>query len=141
MADLEEPLKHLFDLVKDKSSAYKPIFEALPLPFQKWNTSAKAQSLRWHAEKKALADILDEEKRAAEGTLLAGVTFHVNFKVCADCESFLKHASEALRPRTITVFAGKSGRYIFGDGSIVERPGVGAYAEQIEKEELPETSC
>ena len=57
--DLEQPLKNLFDLVKDKSPSYKLIFEALPFPYQKQNTSAKANSLRWHAEKKALADILD----------------------------------------------------------------------------------
>merc|ERR1712084_145263 len=53
--DLEQPLKNLFDLVKDKSPSYKPMFEALPLPLQKENTSAKAHALRWHAEKKALA--------------------------------------------------------------------------------------
>merc|ERR1712066_228941 len=79
--DLEQPLRNLLDLVKDKSPSYKPIFEALPLPFQKKNTSAKAQSLRWHPEKKALADILDEEKKAAKLDL----AFHVNFKLCADC--------------------------------------------------------
>merc|ERR1712217_135136 len=39
--DLEQPLKALFDSVKDKSPSYKPIFEALPLPLQKKNTSAK----------------------------------------------------------------------------------------------------
>merc|ERR1712066_779360 len=60
--DIEQPLKNLFVLVKDKSPSYKPMFEALPLPFQKVNTSAKAHSLRWHADKKALAGILDEEK-------------------------------------------------------------------------------
>merc|ERR1711870_162057 len=112
------------DLVKDESPSYRPIFEALPLPFQKQNTSAKAHSLRWHPEKKALAEILDEEKKAAKGTALAELAFHVNFKMCADCESFFKHASEALRPRTITVLRGKSGRYIFRDGNIVERPSV-----------------
>merc|ERR1711972_27505 len=122
--DLEQPLNALFDLVKDKSPSYKPIFEALPLPFQIKNTSAKPHSLRWHAEKKALADILDEEKNAAKGTLPVELAFHVNFKMCADCQSFLKHASKALRSRTITVLRGKSGRYIFRDGSIVERPGV-----------------
>merc|ERR1712217_745227 len=122
--DLEKPLRNLFNLVKDKSPSYKPMFEALPLPFQKKNTSAKAHSLRWHPEKKALADMLEEEKKAAKGTLLVELAFHVNFKLCADCESFLKHASEALRPRTITVLRGKSGRYIFHHGNIVERPGV-----------------
>merc|ERR1711972_398885 len=119
--------KNLFDLARDRSPPYKPIFEALPLPFQKKNTSAKTHSLRWHAEKKALADILDEEKNAAKGTEECPpveLAFHVNFKICADCESFLKHASEALRPSTITVVAKKSGRYIFRDGNIVERPGV-----------------
>merc|ERR1712190_128621 len=65
--DLEQPLKNLFDLVKDKSPSYMSIFEALPFPFQKQSTSAKANSLRWHAEKKALADILDEEKKTAKG--------------------------------------------------------------------------
>merc|ERR1711972_916487 len=104
--DLEQPLNHLFDLVKDMSPSYKPLFEALPLPFQKKNTSAKAHSLRWHAEKKALADILDEEKKVAKGTPPVELAFNVNFKMCADCESFFKHASEALRPRTITVLRG-----------------------------------
>merc|ERR1712039_363515 len=122
--DLEQPLKNLFDLVKDKSPSYQPMFEALPLPFQKKNTSAKARSLRWHAEKNALAGILDEEKKAAKGTIPVELTFHVNFKMCADCESFFKHASDALRPRTITILRGKSGRYIFRDGNTVERPGV-----------------
>merc|ERR1712207_9888 len=112
------------DLVKDKSPSYKLMFEALPLPFQKQNTSSKEHSLRWHAEKKALADILDEEKKPVKGTLPVELTFHVNFKMCADCESFFKHASEALRPRTITVVAKTSGRYIFRDGNTVERPGV-----------------
>merc|ERR1712217_949168 len=107
----------------DRTPCYKPMFEALPFPFQKENTSAKASSLRWHAEKKALADILDEEK-AAKGSPPVELAFHVNFKSCADCESFFRHASEALRPRTITVLKGKSGRYIFHDGNIVERPGV-----------------
>merc|ERR1712187_165618 len=107
-----------------KCPCYKPIFEALPLPFQKQNTSAKAHSLRWHPEKKALADILDEEMKAAQGTLPVELEFQVNFKLCADCESFFKHASEALRPRSITVLRGTSGRYIVRDGSIVERPGV-----------------
>merc|ERR1711933_201585 len=93
--DLEQPLRNLFNLVKDKSPSYKPIFEALPLPFQQKNTSAKAHSLRWHPEKKALADMLDEERKAAKVDL----EFHVNFKLCADCEFFFKHASEALRPR------------------------------------------
>ena len=32
MADLEEPLKHLFDLVKDKGRSFTPVFEALPFP-------------------------------------------------------------------------------------------------------------
>merc|ERR1712013_966768 len=36
--DFEQPLASLFELVKDKSPSYKPIFEALPLPFQKNNT-------------------------------------------------------------------------------------------------------
>merc|ERR1712217_276051 len=108
----------------DRTPCYKPMFEALPFPFQKENTSGKAHSLRWHAEKKALADILDEEKTTAKGTIPVELEFHVNFKMCADCESFFKHASEALRPRTITVLRGKSGRYIFRDGNIVERPGV-----------------
>merc|ERR1712056_154490 len=31
--DVEQPLKNLFDLVKDKSPSYMPIFEALPFPF------------------------------------------------------------------------------------------------------------
>merc|ERR1712217_1007016 len=122
--DLEQPLRNIFDLVKDKSPSYKPIFEALPLPFQKQSTSAKAHSLRWHAEKKALADILDEEQKATKGTRPVELSFHVNFKMCADCQSFFKHASEALRPRTITVLRGQSGSHIFRDGSIVERPGV-----------------
>merc|ERR1712013_898001 len=42
--DLMQPLQTLFDLVKDKSPSYKPIFAALPLPFQKKNTSTKANS-------------------------------------------------------------------------------------------------
>merc|ERR1711933_153138 len=96
--DLEQPLRNLFDLVKDKSPSYKPIFEALPFPFQKKSTSAKAHSLRWHPEKKALAGILDEEKKAAKGTLPVELELQVNFKLCADCASFFKHASEALRP-------------------------------------------
>merc|ERR1712039_966179 len=119
-----QPFRNLFDLLRDKSPSYKPIFQALPFPFQKQNSSAKAHSLRWHPEKKALADILDEEKKAAKGTLLVELAFHVNFKMCADCESFFKHASEALRPGTITVLRGKSRRYIFRDGNIVESPGV-----------------
>merc|ERR1711972_930227 len=82
--DLEQPLKTLFDLVKDQSPSYKPIFETLPLPFQRKNTSAKAHSLRWHAEKKALADILDVGKKAVKGALLVELAFHVNFKMCAD---------------------------------------------------------
>merc|ERR1712066_253758 len=86
--DLEQPLKTLFDLVKDKSPSYKPMFEALPFPFQKKKTSAKAHSLRWHAEKKALADILDEEKKAAKRTIPVELAFQVNFKMCADCETF-----------------------------------------------------
>merc|ERR1712048_198372 len=114
---------NVFESVKDKSPCYKPIFESLPLPFQKQNTSAKEHSLRWHPEKKALADILGEEKKTAKVTLPVELVFHVNFKMCADCESFFEHASAALRPRTITVFRGTSGRYIFRDGSIVERPG------------------
>merc|ERR1711972_425849 len=80
--DFEQPLKNLFGLVKDKSPSYKPIFEALPLPFQKRNTSAKAHSLRWHPEKKALAGILDEEKKATKGTLPVELVFHVNLKMC-----------------------------------------------------------
>merc|ERR1712050_481596 len=86
--DLEQPLTNLFGLVKDKSPSYKQVFEALPLPFQKKNTSARAHSLRWHAEKKALANILDEETKAAKGTLLVELVFHVSFKMCADCDSF-----------------------------------------------------
>merc|ERR1712060_500948 len=97
--DFEQPFKNLFNLVQDKSPSYKPVFAALTLPFQRNSTSAKAHSLRWHAEKKALADILDEERKATKGTPLVELAFHVNFKMCADCESFLKHASEALRPR------------------------------------------
>merc|ERR1712176_1285716 len=60
---------------------HKPVFNALPLPFtESASKESQTMSLKGHAEKKALADLLlhKEEK----------LHLNVNIKMCADCHAF-----------------------------------------------------
>ena len=74
---------------------YVPVCAALPLAFvQRASEADQVRSLKHHAEKKALASLL----RAGSSDL----AMSVNIKVCADCHSFLQHASAMLN-RSIRV--------------------------------------
>ena len=76
-------------------SAYTTQYHALPFDFVQRSTRAQqASSLRLHAEKKMLADLL------ISGADELSLT--INIKVCADCHAFLKSASLLLN-RTIRV--------------------------------------
>ena len=76
-------------------TAYTPQPQALPYAFVQRATEAEqVESLKYHAEKKALAALL---ARGAPDLELS-----INFKVCADCQHFLTHAA-ALLGRPIRV--------------------------------------
>jgi pentatricopeptide repeat protein len=74
------------------SSPYEVQFSALPIGFLESSTKAQQKkSLRHHAEKKALAEIL----RRGCDSLEIGVNFHM----CIDCHEFFKGASQSLGRR------------------------------------------
>ena len=76
---------------------YRPQLEALPFAFAQRATGAEQlTSLKLHAEKKALAQMLREDDCASE------LSMRINFSVCADCQAFLTHAAQMLG-RRITV--------------------------------------
>merc|ERR1712196_209068 len=87
---------------------HKPVFRVLPLPFtEDVREESQIMSLRGHAEKIALADLLlhgEEELHLI-----------VNINMCADCHAFLLGASKILK-RKITVIAGSSHHILFDDG-------------------------
>ena len=69
-----------------RRSEYTPQLHALPVAFlRNSTTSQQVNSLRHHAEKKALADLLAR----GEGRL----DIRINFKCCADCHELFKGAS------------------------------------------------
>ena len=91
---LDAALERLYSDVCEQT-AYQPRFEALPYDFTERSDKAdQVASLKFHAEKKALADLL------RKGT--NDLTMRVNIGVCVDCHSFLAHASQLLG-RTIEV--------------------------------------
>ena len=67
----------------------------------------QVHSLKYHAEKKALARLLASGAAELEMT--------INFKVCADCHAFFKACSEALG-RTLSVRE-PSTTHVFADGA------------------------
>merc|ERR1739838_610119 len=86
---------------------HRPVFNALPLPFPEGaSEESQSMSLKGHAEKIALADLLlhREEK----------LHLNVNMRMCADCHAFLLGASKTLT-RKITVMAGSSHHVFFDD--------------------------
>lgn len=88
---LDAAVDRLFRRVHEKTS-YTPEFGALPFAFVQRATEAEmAESLRFHAEKKALALLL---LRRAEDLDIC-----INFSVCADCNAFLAAAAAALGRR------------------------------------------
>lgn len=90
-----------------KETAYHPRCEALPFEFvQRASEADQVKSLKYHAEKKVLASLL--QRTAAE------MAMRVNFKVCADCHSFLTHASRLLG-RPIHVLE-PSRQHVFHEG-------------------------
>lgn len=77
-------------------AGYAPQLHALPFSFRRNSTAAQQRnSLKHHAEKKALADLLAR----GEDRLEIGV----NFRVCADCHAFFKAASNLVDGRPIVV--------------------------------------
>jgi len=105
-------------------TSYAPCYRALPFGFwepfalgrkRKAEAEKKAkESLRWHAEKKALIDFLKNEADEDEGRK-SPVALKVNFAMCADCHSFLAHSSEALERKIIVTALGK--RHEFNNGT------------------------
>ena len=59
---------------------------------QRASEGEQVRSLKYHAEKKALAQLLMQNEGNAHGTL----EMSINFGVCADCQHFLAHAAQAL---------------------------------------------
>jgi len=99
-------VNHLFNLITSKTE-YRPQVKALPVDFlDRASDEEKVKSLKFHAEKKALAKLLLENASELE--------MRVNIKVCMDCHLFLKHASKVLG-RKITVFE-KARMHVFHDG-------------------------
>ena len=87
---LDGAVEDLFGRVLSETE-YTPVVEALPYGFvQSSSEAAQVRSLKFHAEKKALATML------LRGTPEAELSMRVNIKVCADCHSFLSHASKLL---------------------------------------------
>ena len=111
---LSDALEKLFSQVC-RHTAYEPVCDALPLGFvQSASKTAQVNSLKYHAEKKALATLL---LRSAPD-----LKMRVNIKVCADCQCFLKNAAQYLgRPIEVLeasrkhVFRGDA--YACGEGS------------------------
>jgi len=74
------------------SSPYEMQFEALPMLFLKRSTKQQQKkSLRHHAEKKALSEMLAHGCESLE--------IGVNFHMCVDCHAFFKGASLSLGRR------------------------------------------
>ena len=91
---LDEAVEELFRRVCEQTT-YRPQYEALPLDFvRRASVDEQVRSLKFHAEKKALVSLM-----LSDEPLLA---MSVNIKVCADCHSFLAHASR-LCQRSILV--------------------------------------
>jgi len=92
-------LEKLYKKVRENTD-YEPRLDALPLDFVQKKSSLKGfehkavHSLKYHAEKKALATLLLNDS--------SELTMRVNFGVCVDCHAFLSHASKLLG-RKITV--------------------------------------
>ena len=93
-----------------RSTAYAPELSAVPYALAAKSTERQQlRSLRHHAEKRALADLLRREaaaageaKRAGDRERAAGeLAMRVNVKVCADCAAFLQHAARMLGRRIV----------------------------------------
>ena len=100
MADVANKVQ---DLVRKMDHQF--VTSALPVEFQA-SSSQKSQevSLSNHAEKKALAQLLIDEKKNGNKNApsFAPLSVEINFKMCADCHDFFKGASACLG-RRITV--------------------------------------
>ena len=85
-------------------AGYAPMLRALPFGFSRSATKRQqVESLRGHAEKKALLALLADEKAA--GDLSARekeIELKINFKACVDCHEWLK-ASSAVHGRRIVL--------------------------------------
>merc|ERR1712113_381267 len=83
-----DEMERFYERVCQKT-AYRPRYDALPLAFvQRASHKDQVKSLKFHAEKKALVSLLHHS--------VAELVMRVNFKVCADCHSFLIHAAYML---------------------------------------------
>jgi hypothetical protein len=72
-----------------ENTPYAPEFGVLPAAFvRRASDEEKVESLKFHAEKKALAMLL---MRGAED-----LDMSINFSVCADCRAFLAHSAQSL---------------------------------------------
>ena len=100
------PSKELDALCELLGDRYEPHLRALPYAFA-GDAAAGARSLKYHAEKKALAHLLADD--AAE------LRVDVNFKMCADCHGFFKAAS-AVVDRPIHVSEGGRPAHTFRHG-------------------------
>ena len=100
------PSKELDALCELLGDRYEPHLRALPYAFE-GDAAAGARSLKYHAEKKALAHLLADD--AAE------LRVDVNFKMCADCHGFFKAAS-AVVDRPIHVSEGGRPAHTFRRG-------------------------
>lgn len=86
---LNAALEALFRDVCEQTD-YRPRYEALPLDFvHKASKEQQIRSLKYHAEKKALACMV------LHGTA-EELSMRVNFKCCADCHAFLAAAAKHL---------------------------------------------
>ena len=105
-ANGREPSNELDALLALLGDKYEPHLRALPYAFE-GDAAAGARSLKYHAEKKALAHLLADD--AAE------LRVDVNFKMCADCHGFFKAAS-AVVDRPIHVSEGGRPAHTFRRG-------------------------
>ena len=72
--------------VKLEAFGYPTQLQALPFGFTAISSERhQTSSLRTHAEKRALAELIRKPNAVLEMT--------INFKMCADCQKFMKSAS------------------------------------------------
>ena len=87
-SDVNDALEQLYSDVCERTE-YSPRFDALPFYFaETQKKDLQIRSLKYHAEKKALATMLMNDSE--------DLSMRVNIKVCVDCHSFLSHASKML---------------------------------------------
>ena len=104
--EVDDALEKLYSDVSLRTN-YSPRFDALPFNFANRNyTEAHVRSLKFHAEKKALATLLLKNSEK--------LSMRVNIKCCADCHSFLTFASAMLKREICVLEPTRSHSFQYG---------------------------